>query len=456
MGKLFGTDGVRGVVNKELTPEIALRLGKAIGSYFGKGSRILVGRDVRAGGDMLMKALESGLLSTGVKVFEGGLAPTPALQYAVKTLGYDGGVIITASHNPPEYNGIKVISDEGIEVSRDVEELIEEFYFSEKFLSREWSELFEEVKREDNVIPNYIRGILSHIDKEKVCSKNFRVLIDPANSVGALTTPIIARELCCKYYVINGNLDPYFPARLPEPTYETLQETAMISKTLGVELGVAHDGDADRAIFIDSLGRIQWGDRSGTLLSEYAWEKERGSKQKVVVTAVSSSGLVEEYLSPKSFKIIWTPVGSIGIAYKVKQENGAAGFEENGGFIYPQHQFVRDGGMTFALMLELLAMERISSAELFDRLPKYYPIKTKIPLSKVRDINKLYDKLIQTFGNKGNVITIDGVKVIGKDFWFLVRKSGTEPIVRIMIEAKEVEFAQRLLSEIQKLAMEEN
>jgi len=456
MGKLFGTDGVRGVVNKELTPEIALRLGKAIGSYFGKGSRILVGRDVRAGGDMLMKALESGLLSTGVKVFEGGLAPTPALQYAVKTLGYDGGVIITASHNPPEYNGIKVISDEGIEVSRDVEELIEEFYFSEKFLSREWSELFEEVKREDNVIPNYIRGILSHIDKEKVCSKNFRVLIDPANSVGALTTPIIARELCCKYYVINGNLDPYFPARLPEPTNETLQETAMISKSLGVELGVAHDGDADRAIFIDSLGRIQWGDRSGTLLSEYAWEKERGSKQKVVVTAVSSSGLVEEYLSPKSFKIIWTPVGSIGIAYKVKQENGAAGFEENGGFIYPQHQFVRDGGMTFALMLELLAMERISSAELFDRLPKYYPIKTKIPLSKVRDINKLYDKLIQTFGNKGNVITIDGVKVIGKDFWFLVRKSGTEPIVRIMIEAKEVEFAQRLLSEIQKLAMEEN
>ncbi|MEM4138346.1 MAG: phosphoglucosamine mutase, partial [Sulfolobaceae archaeon] len=221
------------------------------------------------------------------------------------------------------------------------------------------------------------------------------------------------------------------------------------------DLGVAHDGDADRAIFIDSLGRIQWGDRSGTLLAEYAWNKEKGgTRQKVVVTAVSSSGLVEEYLSPKSFRIVWTPVGSIGIAYKLKQENGIAGFEENGGFIFPPHQYVRDGGMTFALMLELLAIENISSAELFNKLPNYYPLKTKIPLNKVKNVNKLYEDLIRIYGNKGTVITIDGVKVIGKDFWFLVRKSGTEPILRIMLEAKDVESAQKLLSEIQKLALE--
>ncbi|MEM0187875.1 MAG: phosphoglucosamine mutase, partial [Saccharolobus sp.] len=119
MAKLFGTDGIRGITNTELTPELALKIGKAIGTYFGKGSRLLVGRDVRAGGDMILRSVESGLLSSGVIVYEGGMAPTPAFQYGVKTLGYDGGVVITASHNPPQYNGIKVLSPNGIEISRE-------------------------------------------------------------------------------------------------------------------------------------------------------------------------------------------------------------------------------------------------------------------------------------------------------------------------------------------------
>ncbi|BFH73266.1 phosphoglucosamine mutase [Sulfurisphaera javensis] len=451
MGKLFGTDGVRGVTNKELTTELVLRLAKAIGTFFGKGSKILVGRDVRAGGDMLVKIVEGGLLSVGIEVFDGGMAATPALQYAVKTLGYDGGIIVTASHNPAPYNGIKVIDKDGIEIRREKEDTIEQILFEEKFNTVEWSALTNEVKKEDRVISNYVSGILSHIDVEKVSKKHYTVLIDPANSVGALSTPLVARSLGCKIYTLNGNLDPLFSARQPEPTFDSLKETAEVAKSLKVNLGVAHDGDADRAIFIDSEGRIQWGDRSATLLSYWAYLKNPNSNKKVI-TAVSSSSLVEEYLSQFNIEVEWTKVGSVDIAHKVVDEKALAGFEENGGFMYPPHQYVRDGAMSFALMLELMANENVSSAELFDRLPKYYLVKTKVDLKPGMNLEEIYKRIIEIYSSSAiRTITIDGVKVIGKDFWFLVRKSGTEPIIRIMAEAKDQSIANNLANELKRI-----
>ncbi|ARM77121.1 phosphoglucosamine mutase [Acidianus manzaensis] len=450
MGKLFGTDGVRGKINSELSLELSLRLGKAIGTFFGKGSTILIGRDARAGGDMYARAVESGLLSAGVKIYEGGFAPTPALQFAVKTLGYDAGVIITASHNPAEYNGIKVIDHDGVEISREKENELEDIYFSEKFYSVDWRELTFDVKKEDRVIDNYVRGILSHVDVDKIRKKNFKVLVDGANSVGSITSPIIARELGCKVYGVNTNLDPLFPARTPEPTFDSLKDTAEIAKILKVDLGIAHDGDADRVIFIDSEGRVQWGDRSGALLSYWASTKEKDYPRRIF-TAVSSSSLVQEYLKQYNINVVWTKVGSVDIAHKLIEEKGIAGFEENGGFMFPAHQNVRDGGMSFALMLEMLASENITSAELFDRLPKYYLVKTKVNSTPKTDYEKIYSTLKEMYKDKGEVITIDGIKIISSDYWFLVRKSGTEPIIRIFVEAKDPAKAENLSNEIVKL-----
>jgi phosphomannomutase/phosphoglucomutase len=450
MGKLFGTDGIRGTINKELTPELALKIGKAVGTFFGKGSTILIGRDARAGGDMFMRAVESGLLSTGVKVYEGGFAPTPTLQYAVKTLNYDAGIIITASHNPAQYNGIKVIDRDGVEISRDKENIIEDIYFNDKFSTTDWTYLTYDIKRDDRVIDTYVNGILSHVDVDKIRQKNFKVLIDGANSVGSITSPIVARELGCKIYTTNTNLDPLFPARTPEPTMDSLKETAKIAKDLGIDLAIAHDGDADRAIFIDSEGRVQWGDRSGALLSYWASTKESEFPRRIF-TAVSSSVLVQEFLSKYNIEVKWTKVGSVDIAHYLMEEKGIAGFEENGGFIFPEHQYVRDGAMSFALMLEYIANENVSSAELFDRLPKYYPIKTKVSIKNTTNIQKIYDEIRNTYGNKGQVITVDGIKIMGNDFWFLVRKSGTEPIIRIMVESKDEKEATSLVNDLIKL-----
>ncbi|EZQ03826.1 MULTISPECIES: phosphoglucosamine mutase [Acidianus] len=450
MGKLFGTDGVRGIINKELTVELATKIGKAVGTFFGSDSTILIGRDARAGGDMISRAVESGLLSTGVKIFEGGFGATPAIQYGVKTLGYDAGVIITASHNPAEYNGIKVIDRDGVEVSREKENEIEDIFFSDKFLVQDWKKLTYDVKKDDRIIDTYVKGILSHVDVEKIKSKGFKILIDGANSVGSISTPIVARELGCKIFTVNANIDPLFPARTPEPTFESLNETAGIAKQLGVDLAVAHDGDADRAIFIDSLGRVQWGDRSGTLLSYWASTKEKYPRR--IFTAVSSSILVQQFLSKYGIEVKWTKVGSVDIAHTLMKESGIAGFEENGGFIFPAHQFVRDGAMSFALMLEMMAIEGITSAQLFDMLPKYYMVKTKVNITN-KDVqsSKVYDEIASIYKDKGQIVTIDGIKVMADDFWFLVRKSGTEPIFRVMVEAKDEEKARNLANELVKV-----
>jgi phosphomannomutase/phosphoglucomutase len=450
MDRLFGTDGIRGITNQEMNVLFALKVGMAIGTYFGEGSRILMAKDARSGGEMLTRAVQSGLMSVGVKVFDAGYLPTPGLQYGVKTLGYDGGVMITASHNPPEYNGIKVIGSNGVEVDRESEVRIEQIYFEARFNSLPWNRVSQEVRREDRVAEVYTKGILQHVDLERVRQRNFKVVIDGANSVGSLTTPMVANALNCKTLGVNTNLDYNFPARVPEPTVETLKDTAEVVRSVKADLGVAHDGDADRAVFIDSEGRVQWGDRSGTLLSYWASRKSP-SFPKRVFTAVSSSSLVEEYLSKVGINVNFTKVGSVIIAHTLLREGGVAGFEENGGFIFPAHQFVRDGAMSFALMLDMLATERISSAELFNTLPRYYTAKTKVPLTNDIDLDRVYNRLIEVYGGKGKVITVDGVKVVSRDFWFLVRKSGTEPILRIMVETKDQEKLNELTQEIVRL-----
>ncbi len=452
MGRLFGTDGVRGIINRELTPQQALRLGQAIGTFFGEGAKILIGRDVRAGGYMIESAVTAGLLSTGVKVYRAGLAPTPAIQYTIKTQDFDGGVIITASHNPPEYNGIKVIASDGIEIPREKEREIEDIYFEQRFRHVPWKLLLEEAKPYPYVNDIYVRGVIEKVDKDLIRSRGFKIVIDPANSVGALTSPRIARELGVKVITVNGHLDPSFPGRLPEPTTETLAETARIVVSLSADLGIGHDGDADRAIVIDDKGRVQWGDRTAAILAKYLAEKHPELPRKVY-TAVSSSTVIEDVLKPLGIEVVWLKVGSVDISRTMQRNKDAlCGFEENGGFMYPPHQLVRDGGMTLALLLELLARERRKLSEIYDELPKYYTIKTKIPMRREQAL-KVVERVKEYFKDYRQ-ITIDGVKVITDEFWLLVRPSGTEPLLRIMLEAKSEDRAKELLETVKRIASE--
>ncbi|MEM1675048.1 MAG: phosphoglucosamine mutase [Desulfurococcaceae archaeon] len=446
MNKLFGTDGVRGVVNEFFTPIFAAKLGQAIGSFFGENSRIIVGRDVRVGGLFIKNAVIAGLLSSGVKVYDCDLAPTPAIQYVTRDDGFDGAVIIPASHNPPQYNGVKVIDSDGIEISRDKERIIEEIFTEERFNRIQWNRLHESIYEYRVVNDKYVKAVVEKVDKELIKNRGFKIVVDPANSVSVLTTPRIARELGVKVYTINGDLDPYFSGREPEPTVESLSKTITIVTSLKADLGVAHDGDGDRAIFIDDKGRILWGDRSACILAKYLLEKHPDSPRRVY-TAVSSSTIIEEYLREYGVEVVWLKVGSVDIARAMKEKGDAlCGFEENGGFMYPKHQFVRDGGMTLALMLELLASWRKKLSELYDDLPRMFSVKTKIPMGRDKAV-KVIEVLREKYCNYRQV-NIDGVKIIGDDYWFLVRPSGTEPLLRVMIEARSEDRLRKILDEI--------
>jgi phosphomannomutase/phosphoglucomutase len=437
--KLFGTNGIRGVVNKELTPEIATKVGSAIGTFFGK-KNLLVGHDARTSGPMFAKAVIAGLTATGCNVFFAGMAPTPALQYAIKNHCMGGGVIITASHNPPEYNGIKVIWNDGVEISHEQETEIENVYFENKPVFAEWNKLG--AKHEIAVVNDeYVEAIKKHVNASEIAEKKYHVVVDAANSVGGLAAPRLLRELGCKVTTINANIDGTFPGRLPEPRPENLKEIAIAVKALDADLGVAFDGDADRSIFAAENGEIYWGDKTFALIEKHFLIKNPNEK---IVTPVSSSTLVKDVAEAYKGEIVWTKVGSVTVSQTMKEMKAKLGGEENGGVFYGPHQAVRDGAMTTALILDIMAETGKKLSELIAEQPQYFLEKGKVECPEDKKEKVLKKLLEQAKGE--SISTIDGVKI-----WFedksaiLVRPSGTEPIYRLYAEAKNQEKALKLI-----------
>ena len=449
MGRYFGTDGIRGIVPTELTPSLAVRAGYSIGAHLGPGSTVLVGRDVRRGGEYISRAVVSGLLAAGVKVYYAGFITTPALQFLVfKNEWLDGGVMVTASHNPPEYNGIKVFNARGVEISREDEEAIEEIMDREA--TPETPLASDSAIGYPDPIGEYVESLAELFDRETIEKARLTVLVDAANSVAALTTPRLLSRIGVRVISLNAHLDPTFPGREPEPTPATLGGTARAVASLNASFGVAHDADGDRAVFIDEKGGIWWGDRSATLMSAYLAGKHPDLPRRVY-TGVPSSMVVEEYLSRLGVEVVWEPVGSRYLSLKLMYEGGLAGFEENGGFIYPVAHYVRDGAVAAALFAEMLANEGVPASRLFSRLPRYYTIKTKYPMSRSEAVGAM-EKVKEAYeGYK--MVLIDGVKVFGEDYWFLVRPSGTEPVLRVLVEAKSREKAERILRDVEKIVL---
>lgn len=439
--KLFGTNGIRGLVNVELTPEMAIKIGCSIGTFFGR-KNLLLGYDARTSGPMFAKAVISGLTATGCSVFFAGMAPTPALQFAVKNHKLDGGVIITASHNPAEYNGIKVIWSDGIETSHEQEVEIEDIYFDNKIVFAEWDKLgtFRELP---GINDEYVQAVEKQVNSAKIVERHFHVVVDAANSVGGLTAPPLLRELGCKVTSINANIDGTFPGRLPEPRPESLTDLALTVKAIGADLGVAFDGDADRSIFVDENGVIYWGDKTFAVIIKQFLIKNMGAK---IVTPVSSSSLIKDTVETYKGVLIWTKVGSVTVSQKMKELNAKLGGEENGGIFYGPHQAVRDGAMTTALLLNIMAETGKQLSKLVAEQPQYFIEKGKIECPDEKKevlLQKLFEQV------KGeNISTIDGVKI-----WFndnsaiLIRPSGTEPVFRLYAEAKSQEKALKLVED---------
>jgi phosphomannomutase/phosphoglucomutase len=439
--KLFGTNGIRGTVNKELTLEKATKIALATGTFFNKKD-LLLGYDARTSGPMLARAVTAGLTATGCNVYTVGMAPTPALQYAVKNHRMDGAVIITASHNPPEYNGIKVIWNDGIEISHQQEKEIEHIYFEDKTTLANWNKIGKE---HDFAVANdeYVEAVKNHVNVSEIAQKHYHVVVDAANSVSSLTAPQLLRELGCKVTTINANIDGTFPGRMPEPRPENLTELATTVKAVKADFGVAFDGDADRSIFVGENGEVYWGDKTFAVIEKDFLMENPNAK---IVTPVSSSTLVKDVAEAFKGELVWTKVGSVTVSQTMKEVKAKLGGEENGGVFYGPHQSVRDGAMTTALILGIMAKTGKTLSGLIAEQPRYFLEKGKIACPEEKK-----EKVLEKLGEQvkgANVSTIDGVKI-----WFedksaiLVRPSGTEPVYRLYAEAKSHEKALKLIAD---------
>jgi len=272
-----------------------------------------------------------------------------------------------------------------------------------------------------------------HVNVEEIRKKHFRVVVDPGNGVGSLAAPRLLRELGCKVFTINANVDGTFPSRPSEPKPENLGDLAAVVKAVNADFGVAYDGDADRAIFVDENGTIHWGDKTFALIEKEFLKQNPGE---VIVTPVSSSSLIKDIAKVYNGEVVWTKVGSVDVSHKMKEINAKLGGEENGGVFYGPHQPVRDGAMTTALILDILAKTGRKLSELLNELPTYFIEKDKVECPdnlKEKVLKVLYEEL-----EKENLKfdTIDGAKIWFEDSSILVRPSGTEPIFRLYAEAK--------------------
>lgn len=429
--KLFGTNGVRGIFGQDLNLEFIMKVSRSFASYFAKGP-ILVGLDGRLSSPVISRVVSATLNSAGSDTCIGGLLPTPCLQYATKSLGYQGGIMITASHNPPEYNGIKAIANDGVEISREDEVKIELNFKSGNIQSV--GKIGKE-GTDDRVISSYFNSAIQVVDSEKINPKGFKIVMDMGNGTQALVAPFLAQKLGCRVITLNGNIDGNFPGRGSEPTPANLGTLTSLVKSTNSDFGVAYDGDGDRSIFCDENGKVIWGDRLGASLIAYLLQ--HGYKGTDIVCPVNTTMIVSTVAKNAGSKIVHTKVGSVEVSREMIKRNAVLGLEENGGFMNARLNSVRDGALTTLLVLEMLSSssgKKSLSREIMD-LPQIFQYKSKFQCKSIEFADSVIESC-RTHGTNVKVENIDGVKIwIDEETWVMVRASGTEPLIRMYAES---------------------
>ncbi|MBU4535522.1 MAG: phosphoglucosamine mutase [Euryarchaeota archaeon] len=439
MKRLFGTFGVRRIANHELTPEFASKLASSYGTII--QGKIAVGGDPRTSTPLIKMSVMAGLLSSGCDVIDLGLLPTPAVQYAVRNY-YEGGVIITASHNPPEYNGIKFVDEDGIGISDEMEEKIEDIFFNGNPKRASWKNLGEFNTR-PGLVKEYQQQVLKRVNQEAIKDAKLKVVVDCGSGAACFTAPYILRELGCEVLTLNCQPDGFFPGRDPEPVENNLKELIEVVKSTGADLGIAHDGDADRTICIDEKGNFVLGDKTFALVEKQLLQENNGG---IIVTTVATSSAIYDIAQENKGEVITTAVGDLLVARKLKEKKGLFGGEENGGLIFPDFVYGRDAALSAAKIIEIIALEKKPLSELVAELPVYYSEKMKIkcPDDIKNEVMQLIADEISQDNRKFELDTTDGVKIITPEGWVIIRPSGTEPIFRCFSESDSPQNAEEM------------
>jgi len=438
---IFRAYDIRGVFGEDLTEEVATRIGAAFATFLGEDKEVLVARDVRLSGEKLREALVSGLVS-GCDVTDVGIVPTPLLYFAVNRLQKDAGIMITASHNPPEWNGFKAFSREGCIYGKDMEKVKQ---IAKDIDLKRLGKKRGKLRSYERVIREYTDFVVNKIEIER----KLKVVADTANGTCGLVAPSLFKRVGCKILTLNQNPDGTFPAHLPEPKEETLGELKREVVKNKADLGVGYDGDGDRAVFVDEKGNVIPGDLTLLVFAKDVLQKSKGAK---IVYELSCSMAVEEYIKEHGGIPIVERVGHTFIMDKMIKENALFGGEKSSHFYFSECYGVDDAVFASLRMAEILSKTSEKLSEMVDSLPKYPSVYEKnfecSDNLKFSVIEKLRVRL-KDYGLK--VLDIDGVKLLDEDGWVLLRPSNTEPIIRVSAEAR----TQEKLEELYELATKE-
>ena len=426
---LFGTNGIRGVFGKDLSLDFLVNITRSLAAYYKKGP-IVIGRDGRNSNNIMFNIVTAVLNSDGLDTVDAGILPTPCLQYATKRNEFNGGIMITASHNPPEYNGVKPIASDGVELPRQDESVVEQNFANKTFIT---SEIVGQNFKEEMIIDRYVDDVLALVDVDRIKKRKFKVTMDLGNGVQALVAPVLAKKLGCTVITVNGTIDGDFPGRGSEPTPSNLSLMSFVAKETNSDIGAAFDGDGDRSIFCDEKGIVSWGDKTGTLLAKYLISTKHPKAK--IVCPINTTHILTKIAHDNGSEIIHTKVGSVEVSREMVKQGAIIGMEENGGFMYGVLNQVRDGALTTALMLDLMASEDRSLSAILSSLPKVYQYKSKFECSEIGLIQKVIDS-VKNHGSPMKIETLDGVKIwFDEESWLMLRPSGTEPLIRVYGES---------------------
>lgn len=424
---MISISGIRGIVGEGFTPEIVARFSAAFAAFTEKGT-VVVASDTRTSNYMFKYAVFSGLLSGGSQVIDVGICPTPSLQLMVEQLKADGGIVITGSHNPAQWNALKFVRSDGLFLYPEQAKILLRIYNGRKIARVQWDKVGK-VRQNSGAIENHLGKVLQSVNVEKIRAKRFKVVLDSCNGAGALISPELLQRLGCQVVGLNSRPDGKF-AHSPEPIASNLTELSQLVKSEKADIGFAHDADADRVAIVTEGGRILPEDYSLLLATKFTLANERG----LVVTNLSTTRALDEVVGQFNCPIERTQIGDIHVSRRMKEKKAVIGGEGNGGVILPQIHYARDGIAAIALLLEYLAETNESISKLAGHLPHYYIIKRKLKTTR-EDFPSLKRRLKKEFP-EARFNFIDGIKVDLDESWIHIRHSGTEPVIRIITEAK--------------------
>ncbi|WP_406535440.1 phosphoglucosamine mutase [Methanobrevibacter sp.] len=429
--KLFGTSGIRGLIGSEVTCELALNVGKSLAYYLGNEGTVVIGYDTRTTNEMLDQAICAGLLESGVDVVKIGMVPTPLVGYATEKLDADAGIMLTASHNPSPYNGIKLWNKNGMAYTSEQEEKIEEIYANKDYILVAWDKIGK-LSVNEEIKGQYIDDLVDMVD----IREGLKVVIDCASGAGSEISPLAFRKAGCEVTTLNSQPDGFFPGRNPEPNAENLQTLMKTVVAIGADLGIAHDGDADRMITVDEKGNVSPFDSLLALIS-----KEFDGD---IVTTVDAGLCMDESVKGE---VLRTKVGDVNVAEVIIEKDAAFGGEPSGTWLHPDFCMCPDGILSGLRMAEIVSREGKLS-ELLDQIPSYPNIREKITCSKeakVKVMENMEELLKDAFDDIRDVNSIDGVRLTFEDdSWVLVRPSGTEDYIRITLESRDEDRAESI------------